>query len=143
MDNEEYSQFFILFQSHYGMYQLDEERIYTLVLKSGYLKDLDFDYYTDMFREKYKVNFYLALMVQINVDDDTTFYEINTNLKNYFNNNMNQYLVSSKNPGVWRISKDDIQQIVYEHFLLNIYEIQSTEGIWKPDFDSTTNWFLK
>ena len=130
------SHFVMIFQSHRGMYQLDNDRTYALVLDRGYPEWLNIDFFSNMLRDNYEINFYLALLIQIEVDyDDNPFTQF-SQIRRFFLNNFKKNLVSIDKEGVWSLPEDEIKKAIFKHFQSNSYNIVSTQGIWQEEFDA-------
>jgi hypothetical protein len=128
------SEIVMIFQSHRGMYQLENDRTYALVL-DWYPPYLNIDFYSNMLRDNYKINFYLALLIQVEIDYDNPITEY-SQIRRFFLNNFKKYLVSADKEGVWSLPEDDIKKAIFKHFQLNPYNIVSTQGIWQEEFDA-------
>ena len=128
------SEIVMIFQSHRGMYQLDNDRTYALVL-DWYPPLLNIDFYSNMLRDNYKINFYLAILIQVEIDYDNTITEY-SQIRRFFLNNFKKNLVSADKEGVWSLPEDDIKKAIFKHFQLNPYNIVSTQGIWQEEFDA-------
>ena len=106
------SHFVMIFQSHRGMYQLDNDRTYALVLDRGYPEWLNIDFFSNMLRDNYEINFYLALLIQIEVDyDDNPFTQF-SQIRRFFLNNFKKNLVSIDKEGVWSLPEDEIKKAI-------------------------------
>jgi hypothetical protein len=130
------SHFVMIFQSHRGMYQLDNDRTYALVLDRGYPEWLNIDLYSVMLRNNYEINFYLALLIQIEVDYDDNPFTKFSQIRRFFLNNFKKNLVSADKEGVWSLPEDEIKKAIFKHFQLNPYNIVSTQGIWQEEFEA-------
>ena len=131
-----YSQYILIFESNRGMYQLDNDRIYALVLKTDMPEYLEVNQYSDILSRQYEVKFYLALLVKIDLDEDIDHKEQYLKLRNFFSLKLKEYLLNSQIEGIWSLPKDEIKRIIFQHFKLNSYNIDSTQGIWKDEFDA-------
>ena len=131
-----YSQYILIFESNRGMYQLDNDRTYALVLKTDMPKYLNVNHYSDIFSQQYEVKFYLALLVKIDLDEDIDHKKQYLKLRNFFSIKLKEHLLNSQIEGVWSLPKDEIKRIIFKHFESNSYNIVSTQGIWQEEFDA-------
>ena len=129
------SEIVMIFQSHRGMYQLENDRKYALVFDHGYPPYLNLDFYSNMLRDNYKINFYLALLIQVEIDYDDPFTKF-SQIRRFFLNNFKKNLVSIDKEGVWSLPEDEIKKAIFKHFQSNSYNIVSTQGIWQEEFDA-------
>jgi hypothetical protein len=130
------SEFVMIFRSHLGTLQLDNDRTYALVLDWGRPEWLNIDFYSNMLRDNYKINFYLALLIQIEVDFDNNSVPQYSQIRRFFLNNFKKNLVSIDKEGVWSLPEDEIKKAIFKHFQSNSYNIVSTQGIWQEEFDA-------
>ena len=130
-----WSQYVIIFEANHRLAQFNPNKTYSISLPRTFPDSLSLKESIHDLRKRFGTKFNISLLLQIEILEATNEHEQYFKLRDFFLDTFKEYWISPINEGMWNIPKDRMIENLIRHFYINSYNIVSTWGDWKDDFD--------
>ena len=135
MNKHCWSQYVIIFEANHRLGQFNPEKIYSISLPRAFPDSLSLKDSINDLTKRFGTKFNVSLLIQIEILESINENEQYFKLRDFFLETFKEYWIFPINEGMWNIKKNSMIENLIRHFYINSYNIVSTWGDWKDEFD--------